>query len=172
MAGVSRAWWGAVVVVAGGVAGCQPRMPVAAAPLPEPVVVVAAEPAPGAEEGLIERLERARRLFDEGVALGRRSRWSEAAERYRAAAEADPRDARYPLALADAMAAQGRDWEAADALLAAIRIEEGGVRPNHRVLYVDYERLVRHLTRAGRLDEARAARDRQEQHRRLRDGGR
>lgn len=167
MAAVSRAWWG-VMLVAGGMAGCQPRMPVTAAPLPEPVVLAAEAP----EEGLIERLERARRLFDEGVALGRRSRWSEAAERYRAAAEADPRDARYPLALADAMAAQGRDWEAADALLAAIRIEEDGVRPNHRVLYVDYERLVRHLTRAGRLDEARVARDRQEQHRRLRDGGR
>jgi hypothetical protein len=34
---------------------------------------------------------------------------------------------------------------------------------------VDYERLIRLLTRLNRLDEARTARARQEHHRRLRD---
>ena len=144
-------------------AACQPRMPVAAAPLPEPVVVGAPV------EPLLERLERARRFFDEGVRLGRQSRWAEAADRYRLAAEADPADPRYPVALSAALLADGREWEAADALAAAIRLEEASPRPNHRVLFVDYERLVRLLTRTGRHDEARAARDRQEHHRRLRD---
>lgn len=155
-------WTLAVLLLALG--ACQPRMPAAAAPLPEPAVI---EPPP--LEGMLERLERARRLFDEGVLLGRQSRWRDAADRYRLAAEADPADPRYPMALADALAADGRDSEAADALAAAIRLEEGAPRPNHRVLYVDYERLVRLLTRTGRLDEARAARARQEEHRRLRD---
>lgn len=149
-------------------AACQPRAPLAPVPPPAPVVVEA--PAP--EEALLERLARARRLFDEGVGLGRQSRWTEAAERYRLAAEADPDDARYALALAEALAWSERWSEAADALAAAIRVEEGASRPNHRVLYVDYERLQRWLTRAGRLDEARRARDRQEYHRRLRDDGR
>lgn len=148
-------------------AACQPRAPLPAVPAPEPVPAV--EPAP--EEALLQRLARARRLFDEGVSLGRQSRWDEAAERYRLAAEADPDDARYTLALADALSWSGRWSEAADALAAAIRTEEGAPRPNHRVLYVDYERLGRWLERANRLDEARSARERQEYHRRLRDAG-
>jgi tetratricopeptide (TPR) repeat protein len=161
-----RGGWGVAIPVAAALAGCQPRVPLAPAPLPEPVVIGSAP-----EEGLIAGMERARRLFDEGVLLGRQSRWGEAAERYRLAAAADPADARYPLALADALVAQGRDSEGADALAAAIRIEEGAQRPNHRVLYIDYDRLVRLLTRANRLDEARSARDRQEYHRRMRDAG-
>lgn len=157
-----RGWLVAVGAVSG---ACQPRAPLAPAPLPEPVVIEAAAP----EEDLVMGMERARRLFEEGVLLGRQSRWSEAAERYRLAASADPADARYPLALADALVAQGRDGDAADALAAAIRIDEGAPRPNHRVLYIDYERLVRLLTRANRHEDARAARDRQEHHRRMRD---
>jgi tetratricopeptide (TPR) repeat protein len=144
-------------------AACQPRAPLATAPVPEP------PPLPLAEEAPIERLERARLLYDEGVMLARRSLWREAAERHRLAAELDPGGQRYWLALADALAALGRDGEAADALLAAIRLEEGSASPNHRVLVVDYERLVRYLTRAHRLDEARQSRERQETHRRLRD---
>lgn len=154
------------VTLALALAGCQPRMPLAPAPLPEPAVF-----GPGPAEGPAGALERARRAFDEGVALARQSRWPEAADRFRLAAGADPAEARYPLALADALAAQGRDGEAADALASAIRIDEGASPPNHRVLYIDYERLVRLLTRAGRLDEARTARDRQEHHRRMRDAG-
>jgi Flp pilus assembly protein TadD len=146
-------------------AACQPRQPPPATG-PAPAVQVTSP-----DEGLLQRLERARRHFDEGVALGRQSRWTEAAERYRLAAEADPRDPRYPLALADALASLRRDGDAADALAAAIRIEEGAARPNHRVLYVDYERLIRWLEQAGRLDEARSARQRQEHHRRMRDAG-
>jgi tetratricopeptide (TPR) repeat protein len=153
-------WSAAAIVVALG--GCQPRMPVAPAPLPEPVVF-----APPEEAGA--GVERARRAFEEGVLLGRQSRWSEAADRYRLAAEADPAEARYPMALSDALVAQGLHSAAADALSAALRIEEAAPRPSHRVLYVDYERLVRLLTRADRLDEARAARERQEYHRRMRD---
>jgi tetratricopeptide (TPR) repeat protein len=143
---------------------CQPRPP----ELPAPVLAPVEEPV-SPEETLMARLQRARLLFDEGVALSRQSRWWEAAERYRRAAEADPHEPRYPVALSGALAALGRDSEAADALAAAIRIEEGAARPNHRVLYVDYERLIRWLERAGRLDEARAARLRQEHHRRHRD---
>jgi tetratricopeptide (TPR) repeat protein len=147
-------------------AACQPRPPALPVPAPEPL----AEPA-SPEEVLVASLRRARLLFDEGVALSRQSRWWEAAERFPWAAQADPHDPRYPVALSGALAALGRDSEAADALAAAIRIEEGAARPNHRVLYVDYERLIRWLERAGRLDEARAARLRQEHHRRHRDTG-
>lgn len=147
-------------------AACYPRQPVAPPPLPPPpppppVVDPAAE--------AVARMQRARRAYEEGVHLGRQSRWAEAADRYRLAVEAVPNEVRYHLALSDALLAQGREWEAADALQAAIRVEEEGPNPNHRVLAVDYERLIRLLTRLNRLDEAREAAARQAQHRRLRD---
>jgi tetratricopeptide (TPR) repeat protein len=147
-------------------AACYPRQPVAPPPLPPPpppppVVDPAAE--------AVARMQRARRAYDEGVRLGRQSRWAEAADRYRLAVEAVPNEVRYHLALSDALLAQGREWEAADALQAGIRVEEEGPNPNHRVLAVDYERLIRLLTRLNRLDEAREAAARQARHRRLRD---
>ncbi|HEY7767619.1 MAG TPA: hypothetical protein VIB55_05525, partial [Longimicrobium sp.] len=100
---------------------------------------------------------------------GRQARWAEASEAYRRAAELDPGEVRYHMALADALLQGGREWESADALMAGIRAEEAKLNPNHRVLGVDYERLIRLLTRLNRLDEARTARERQEHHRRLRD---
>ena len=115
------------------------------------------------------RMQRAQRAYDEGVRLGRQSRWAEAADRYRLAIESVPNEVRYHLALSDALLAQGREWEAADALLAGIRVEEGRPEPNHRVLAVDYDRLIAMLTRLNRLDEAREAQQRQAQHRRMRD---
>ena len=146
-------------------AACYPRQPVAPPPAPLPPPPAAISPA----EEAVQRMQRARRAYDEGVRLGRQSRWAEAADRYRLAAEAVPNEVRYHLALSDALLAQGREWEAADALQAGIRAEENGPNPNHRVLAVDYERLIRLLTRLNRLDEAREAAARQAQHRRLRD---
>lgn len=144
---------------------CYPRQPVVAPPPPPAVVVSAVSP----EDEARARAQRAERFFDEGVSLGRQSRWAEAADRYRLAAEADPDEARYPMALSNALLSGGREWEAADALQAAIRVEERAQDPNHRVLAVDYERLVALLTRLNRLDEARTAQARQAQHRRMRD---
>ena len=144
-------------------AACYPRQPVAPPPAPPPPAVLHIAASDEAAE------QRAERFFDEGVSLGRQSRWAEAADRYRLAAEADPEDARYPLALSNALLNQGREWEAADALQAAIRIEETSAAPNHRVLAVDYDRLIALLRRLNRLDEARAAEQRQAEHRRLRD---
>ncbi|HLM66464.1 MAG TPA: hypothetical protein VK358_03010 [Longimicrobium sp.] len=146
-------------------AACYPRQPVAPPPAPPPVAAPAITP----EEAARQRARRAERFFEEGVALGRQSRWPEAADRYRLAAEADPDEARYPMALSNALLSQGREWEAADALQAAIRVAENAPNPNHRVLAVDYDRLVALLTRLNRLDEARTAQARQAQHRRMRD---
>jgi tetratricopeptide (TPR) repeat protein len=146
-------------------AACYPRQPVAP-PAPPPVIFIPA--APPVEDTRTQR-ERAERFFDEGVGLGRQSRWAEAAERYRLAAEADPADSRYPMALSQALLSAGRDWEAADALQAAIRLDENVATPNHRVLAVDYDRLIALLTRLNRLDEARVAQDRLAYHRRMRD---
>ncbi len=146
------------------VAACYPRQPVAPPPLPPPPPA-AISPA----EEAVRRMQRAQRAYDEGVRLGRQSRWAEAADRYRLAAESVPSDARYHMALSTALLAQGREWEAADALQAAIRVEEQRPNPNHRVLAVDYDRLINLLTRLNRLDEARQAADRQARHRRLRD---
>ena len=155
-----------LIVISLALAACYPRQPVAPPPAPPPP-----PPAPTlspAEEAVL-RMQRAQRAFEEGVRLGRQSRWADAADRYRLAAEAMPNEPRYHLALSDALLAQGREWDAADALLAGIRAEENGPRPNHRVLAVDYERLIRLLTRLNRLDEAREAASRQAQHRRMRD---
>ena len=154
------------VLLALSLAACYPRQPVAPPPAPPPPP---SAPTLTAEQLAAQRRQRATRFFEEGVALGRQSRWSEAADRYRLAAQADPTDPRYPMALADAMLAQGREWEAADALQDAIRVQEDGPSPNHRVLAVDYERLIRLLTRLNRLDEARQAEARQAHHRRMRD---
>ena len=148
-------------------AACYPRQPVAPPPAPPPPPPPA--PAVSPEEEARARARRAERFFEEGVSLGRQSRWSEAADRYRLAAEANPDEARYPMALSNAMLAQGREWEAADALQAAIQVEERSRAPNHRVLAVDYDRLIALLTRLNRLDEARTAQERQAQHRRMRD---
>lgn len=145
---------------------CYPRQPVAPPPAPPPVIYI---PATSAEDEARDRRARAERFFDEGVNLGRQSRWADAADRYRLAAEANPDDSRYPMALSQALLAQGREWEAADALQAAIRLDENVTTPNHRVLAVDYDRLIALLTRLNRLDEARTAQQRQAEHRRLRD---
>lgn len=154
------------VLAALALAACTPRQPVAPPPLPPPPPPpVAVDPAAEA----VARMQRAQRAYDEGIRLGRQSRWAEAADRYRLAIEAVPNDVRYHMALSDALLAMGREWEAADALQAGIRAEENGPNPNHRVLAVDYERLIRLLTRLNRLDEARDATARQAQHRRLRD---
>jgi tetratricopeptide (TPR) repeat protein len=156
-----------LVLISFALAACYPRQPVAPPPPPPPPPPPAPAISP-AEEAVL-RMQRAQRAFDEGVRLGRQSRWADAADRYRLAAEAVPNEPRYHLALSDALLAQGREWEAADALLAGIRAEENGPDPNHRVLAVDYERLIRLLTRLNRMDEARDAASRQAQHRRLRD---
>lgn len=145
-------------------AACYPRQPVPApAPVPPPV------PAISPAEEAVQRMQRARRAYDEGVRLGRQSRWADAADRYRLAVESMPNEVRYHLALSDALLALGREWEAADALQAGIRAEEAGPNPNHRVLSVDYERLIGLFTRLNRLDEAREAAAHQARHRRLRD---
>jgi len=155
-----------LVLVPLALAACYPRQPVAPPPLPPPPPP---RPAVSPAEEAVARMQRARRAYDEGVGLGRQSRWAEAADRYRLAIQSMPNEVRYHLALSDALLAQGQEWEAADALQAAIRLEEQGPNPNHRVLAVDYERLIRLLTRVNRLDEAREAAARQAQHRRLRD---
>jgi tetratricopeptide (TPR) repeat protein len=146
-------------------AACYPRQPVAPPPAPPPPAAAAISPA----EEAVQRMQRARRAFDEGVRLGRQSRWADAADRYRLAVENMPNEVRYHLALSDALLSMGREWEAADALLAGIRVEENGPNPNHRVLAVDYERLIGLLTRLNRLDEAREAAAQQARHRRMRD---
>ena len=147
-------------------AACYPRQPVAPPPArlppPPPAAISPAEEA-------VQRMQRARRAYDEGVRLGRQSRWADAVDRYRLAVESMPNEVRYHLALSDALLALGREWEAADALQAGIRVEEQGPNPNHRVLAVDYERLIALLTRLNRLDEARQAAANQARHRRLRD---
>jgi thioredoxin-like negative regulator of GroEL len=141
--------------------GCTPRQP----PAPRPTIFIPATPV----DDRAASMERARVSWEEGVTLGRQARWAEASEAYRRAAELDPGEVRYHMALADALLQGGREWESADALMAGIRAEEAKTNPNHRVLGVDYERLIRLLTRLNRLDEARTARARQEHHRRLRD---
>ena len=98
-----------------------------------------------------------------------RSRWGLAERTYREAATLRPDSAVYHMALANALLQQSRYSEAADALLAGIRAQEAEQPVNHRVIAVDYERLIQTLERANRLDEARSARERQRLHRMLRD---
>lgn len=112
---------------------------------------------------------RARTRFDEGVLLGRQSRWAEAEAKYREAARLRPEEPSYQMALSTALLEQGKAWEAADALRAGIEAEERLPEPNHRVLAVDYERLIALFTRMGRNEDAQRARERLRYHRQLRD---
>ncbi|WP_325310320.1 hypothetical protein [Longimicrobium sp.] len=144
-----------------------------AACTPPPVVIPPPPPPPAPvqtpEELAAERVARARQLWSEGTDQGRQGRWFQAERSYREAATLAPDSAKYHLALANALLQQGRDSDAANALLAGIRVEEAASPVNHTVLAVDYERLIQVLERAGRLDEARTARERQRFHRMMRD---
>ena len=133
-------------------------------PAPPPVAP-AADPA---AEAAAAR-QRARRAFDEGVALGRQSRWREAEDRYRAAVRAAPDEAQYHFALSTALAGQARVWEAADAFRDGIEVEERAPRPNHRLLAQEYERLIQLLQQVNRTEDVDAARARQAYHRQMRD---
>lgn len=145
-------------------AACVPRPVVLPPPPPPPL-----PPPPPPVETEAERAVRAHDLWNSGTALGRQGRWFQAERAYRDAVELEPDSVGYRLSLSTALLQQQRDSEAADALLAAIRLEEAAPSPNHRVLAVDYERLIQILERVNRLDEARAARERQRLHRMLRD---
>jgi tetratricopeptide (TPR) repeat protein len=145
------------------VAACQPPRPVALPPPPPP------PPAPSAEETAAEAAAHANRLWEEGTAMGRQGRWAQAEQSYRQAVALAPDSAKYPLAQAGALLQLGRDNDAANALQAAIRIEEAQNPVNHALVAVDYERLIQILERVGRLDEARTARERQRFHRMMRD---
>ena len=153
----------AVVLVLLALAACTPR-PVVAPPPPLPP-----PPPPPPVETEAERVVRGHRLWEEGTQLGRQGRWVQAERAYRDAVAISPDSATYHLALATALLQQQRDTEAADAMLAAIRLEEAGAAPNHRVLAVEYEQLIQILERVNRMDEARQARERQRLHRMLRD---
>jgi tetratricopeptide (TPR) repeat protein len=144
---------------------CTPRPVVLPPPPPPPA------PVQTPEEIAAERAARARQLWNEGTQLGRQGRWAQAERAYREAATLQPDSATYQMALSTALLQMGRDSEAADALLAAIRIEEAAQPVNHAVIAVDYERAIQILERVGRLDEARTARDRQRFHRMMRDTG-
>jgi predicted Zn-dependent protease len=145
---------------------CTPRPSVAP---PAPAPAPAPPPGPTAEELESMSEAAARRAWEQGTALGRQGRWAEAEERYRTAARLRPLDSRYHMALSTALLNQRRVSEAADALWAGIRADEA-LRPvNHRVLAVDYERLIEMLERSGRGREAQQARERQAYHRRMRD---
>ena len=149
-------------------AGCVTPPPARPVPVPPPPP---AAPPPSTEDVERDAEQRARRLWEEATSLGRQGRWSEAEGRLRQAVQQRPQNSTYSMALSNALAQQGRDSEAADALWAGIRAQEAVARPNHRVLVVDYERLVDLLTRVGRAGEAQQARARQAEHRRLRDAG-
>ena len=147
-----------------------------AACMPRPVVLPPPPPPPPPVEVPAEteadRIARGHRLWDEATLLGRQGRWVQAERLYRDALAISPDSATYHLALATALLQQQRDTEAADAMLAAIRLEEAASAPNHAVLAVEYEQLIEILERVNRLDEARTARDRQRLHRMLRDAQR
>ncbi|HEU4455845.1 MAG TPA: hypothetical protein VFR81_22460 [Longimicrobium sp.] len=147
---------------------CAPRKPVVAPP-PLPAPAPPPPPPPSAEEVNRTRVAEAQRWWQEGVAAGRQGRWYDAERLYRQASVAQPAVPTYHMALASALAQLGRDNEAANAMQAGIRAEEALPRPNHRVLAVDYQRLIQLLERANRLDEARTARERQRFHQTMRD---
>jgi tetratricopeptide (TPR) repeat protein len=152
----------AVVFLLVALAACMPRPVVAPPPLPPP-------PPPPPVETEAERIVRGHHLWEDGTLLGRQGRWMQAERAYRDAIAISPDSATYQMALATALLQQQRDTEAADAMLAAIHLEEAGPAPNHRVLAVEYEQLIQILERVNRLDEARQARERQRLHRMLRD---
>ena len=151
-------------------AACTPRAVVA--PPPPPPAPAPPPPAPSPEELARAREADARSAWVEGTQLGRQGRWYDAEAKYREAVRAQPAEPTYHMALAGALLQLRRDGEAADAMLAGIRAEEARPFPNHRVLAVDYERLVQLLTRLNRLDEARTAAERQRFHRMMRDAQR
>jgi tetratricopeptide (TPR) repeat protein len=145
-------------------AACVPRPVVVPPPLPPPP-----PPPPPPVETEVDRTARAQQLWMSGTTFGQQGRWAQAERAYREAIALRPDSAGYQLALATSLLQQQRDSEAADVLLGAIRLEEAAPSPNHRVLAVDYERLIQILERVNRLDEARTARERQRLHRMLRD---
>ena len=145
---------------------CVPRpvvLPPPPPPLPPP------PPPPVVEETEADRSARAQQLWTSGTVLGRQGRWGEAEHAYREAVSLRPDSVSYQLSLTTALLQQQRDSEAADVLLGAIRLQEAAPSPNHRLLAVDYERLIQILERVNRLDEARTAREKQRLHRMLRD---
>lgn len=143
-------------------AACTPRTPPPApAPLPPPPPPAVVEP---------DAESRARTAWENATLLGRQNRWPEAETRLREAIRLDPEVVKYHLALANALIQLHQPGPAADALQEAIRLEEALPAPNYRVLVVDYDRLIELLERTSRLDEARTARVRQDEHRRRRDG--
>ncbi|HEX5727004.1 MAG TPA: tetratricopeptide repeat protein [Longimicrobiaceae bacterium] len=157
-----------ILAVAAVLAACTPRQTVVApppAPPPPPPMVSAEEEARAA-------VARAHAAWEEGTRMGRQARWGEAVTYYLEATRLQPSNPTYHMMLAGAYLQQGRTQEAADAMQAGVRAEEALATPNHRVLAVDYERLVELLTRLGRLDEARAAQERQRFHRMMRDAAR
>lgn len=157
----------AFALMCAALAACTPPPPPApAVPMPLP-----AAPPPTAEEAERAAEAQARRSWEQATALGRQGRWRDAEMLLRTAVQQRPSNPTYHLALADALVQQGRESEAADALLAGIRAQEAAPKPNHRVLVVDYERMVELLTRVGRAGDAQQARARQAEHRRLRDAG-
>lgn len=153
-----------LALAAAAMGACTPPPPAPPAPAPLP-----AAPPPSAEE--VERAaeEQARRSWEQATAFGRQGRWRDAEMLLRTAIRQRPSNPTYHLALANALVQQSRDSEAADALWAGIRAQEAVPSPNHRVLVVDYDRLVELLTRVGRAGDAQQARARQAEHRRLRD---
>ena len=148
-------------------AACTPRRPVVVVPPPPPPPPPEPEITP--EEEAAAREAAARRAWEQGTEAGRQGRWADAERLYRQAATLRPDRPVYHMALAGALLQQGREREGADAMLAGIRAEEALPNANHRVLAVDYERLIQLLERLGRLDEARTARERQRFHRTMRD---
>jgi len=157
---------GSLLVALLALSACVPRpvvLPPAPPPLPPP------PPPPVVEETEADKAARAQQLWTTGTGLGQQGRWAQAERAYREAVALSPDSVSYQLALTTALLQQQRDNEAADVLLGAIRLEEAASSPNHRVLAVDYERLIQILERVNRLDEARTARERQRLHRMLRD---
>jgi tetratricopeptide (TPR) repeat protein len=144
-----------------------------AACVPPPVVVPPPPPPPPPPPVVVETeadvSARAQQLWTSGTALGRQGRWVQAERAYREAIALRPDSVGYQLSLATALLQQLRDSEAADVLLGAIGLQEAAPTPNHRLLAVDYERVIQILERVNRLDEARLARERQRLHRMLRD---
>lgn len=149
-------------------AACVPPPPRPAAPIAAPLPP---PPPPSTEEVERGAEEMARRSWEQATAFGRQGRWRDAEMLLRQAVQQRPSNPTYHMALGNALMQQGRESEAADALLAGIRAQEAVPSPNHRVLVVDYERVAELLTRVGRTGEAQQARARQAEHRRLRDAG-
>jgi thioredoxin-like negative regulator of GroEL len=148
-------------------AACTPRRPVVVVPPPPPPPPPEPEITP--EEEAAAKVASARRAWEQGTEAGRQGRLSDAERLYRQATVLQPDTPVYHMALASVLLQQERWSEGADEMLAGIRAEEALPNPNHRVLAVDYERLIQLLDRLGRLDEARTARERQRFHRTMRD---